>query len=184
MLSLKFISIWKFSFSAFIFIPSHMYVLVKHLFLTKNKQCCCASEHFWWGYGKQFWLYIVNFFDGTGIWSQGSTLAREVHYRLSHSTSPFCFSYFWDRISHFCFSWSFCLCLLHSCDYKYTLPLSALLVELVGGGVSLTFCPGWSWTVVLPISTSQVTGVTGMSHNTWLMFSTSSIRFLLFVSVW
>jgi hypothetical protein len=25
------------------------------------------------------------------------------------------------------------------------------------------FCPGWPWTLILPISASQVAGITGMS---------------------
>jgi hypothetical protein len=33
-----------------------------------------------------------------------------------------------------------------------------------GGDVLRTFCPGWSEIAVLPISTSQVAGITGLSH--------------------
>jgi hypothetical protein len=32
------------------------------------------------------------------------------------------------------------------------------------GGVSWNFCMGWTQTVVLPISASQVAGITGVSH--------------------
>jgi hypothetical protein len=39
-----------------------------------------------------------------------------------------------------------------------------LLVEM---GVSLTFCTGWPWTLILLISASWVAGITGMSHHAW-----------------
>jgi hypothetical protein len=37
-----------------------------------------------------------------------------------------------------------------------------LLIEM---GVSITVCLGWSQTMILPISASQVAGITGMSHH-------------------
>jgi hypothetical protein len=36
-----------------------------------------------------------------------------------------------------------------------------LLLEM---GISLTFCPNWPQTAILPISASQVAGITIMSH--------------------
>jgi hypothetical protein len=35
--------------------------------------------------------------------------------------------------------------------------------------VSLTFCPGWPWTIILPVSASAVLGITGMQHPIWLL---------------
>jgi hypothetical protein len=38
-------------------------------------------------------------------------------------------------------------------------------LEMVGRGVvSWTVCLGWPWTMFLPISASQVAGITGMSY--------------------
>jgi hypothetical protein len=36
--------------------------------------------------------------------------------------------------------------------------------------VLLTFCPGWSQTMILPISTYQVAEITGMYHHAWHHF--------------
>jgi hypothetical protein len=38
----------------------------------------------------------------TEISPQGLTLARQAVYQLSHSPGPFCFSYFWSRVSLSC----------------------------------------------------------------------------------
>jgi hypothetical protein len=42
------------------------------------------------------------FFDNSGGWIQDFTLARQVLYQLSHSTIPFCVSYFWDALCLAC----------------------------------------------------------------------------------
>jgi hypothetical protein len=34
--------------------------------------------------------------------------------------------------------------------------------------VSQTFCPGWLWTMILPISASQAARITRLSHHAWL----------------
>jgi hypothetical protein len=33
-------------------------------------------------------------------------------------------------------------------------------------GSCLTFCPGWPWTLILPMSSSPVAWITGMRHLT------------------
>jgi hypothetical protein len=45
-------------------------------------------------------------------------------------------------------------------------------------GVLPTFCPSWAWTLILPVSASQVIRITGLSHRTKLFFffSFSSIN--------
>jgi hypothetical protein len=43
-------------------------------------------------------LAIGSFFCGTGVWTQGFVLAKQVLYYLSHASSPFCSGYFEDRI--------------------------------------------------------------------------------------
>jgi hypothetical protein len=47
---------------------------------------------------------IFFFFCETGAWTQGFTLAKQVLYRLSHTSSPFCSCYFRDGVS-----WTICL---------------------------------------------------------------------------
>jgi hypothetical protein len=39
---------------------------------------------------------------GTRVWTWGLELARQMLYHLSHALRHFCFSYFSDRVSHFC----------------------------------------------------------------------------------
>jgi hypothetical protein len=46
---------------------------------------------------------------------------------------------------------------------------------LVDVQVWRTFCPGWPLTTILPISTSQVAKITGLSHHGKLYFSFMSI---------
>jgi hypothetical protein len=55
-------------------------------------------------------------------------------------------------------------------------------VQLLIGwdGVLWSFCPGWSWTTMLPISTSQVTGIPGMRHHIWL----KQVLLHLFLFMW
>jgi hypothetical protein len=38
------------------------------------------------------------FFDGSKVWIQGCTLARQTLYHLNHTSSSFCFGYFEERI--------------------------------------------------------------------------------------
>jgi hypothetical protein len=97
-----------------------------------------------------------NFFFFTGVWTQGLTLAREVLHCLSHASSPFCFSYFSDRVS--CFGRGLAFDPNPSTYYFCIAGITpSLLAEI---GVSLTFCQGWPWTTILPISTSWVAGIT------------------------
>jgi hypothetical protein len=37
-----------------------------------------------------------------GNWTQGLAVAMQAFYHLGLAPSPFCFSYFWYRVSHFC----------------------------------------------------------------------------------
>jgi hypothetical protein len=45
-------------------------------------------------FSKMFWRYCV--------WTQGLVIAMQVIYHLSYTPSHLCFSYFWDRVFHFC----------------------------------------------------------------------------------
>jgi hypothetical protein len=69
---------------------------------------------------------------------------------LSHSISPFCIGYFWDRVSPYDRAGMDCnppICAsLHSCDEKHTLLSSA-----IGWEVSQLFCLRWPWMAILQI---------------------------------
>jgi hypothetical protein len=43
-------------------------------------------------------IHIEGFLGITRVWNQDLVLARQAHYHLSHTPSPFCSGYFWDRI--------------------------------------------------------------------------------------
>jgi hypothetical protein len=119
-----------------------------------------SSSYRWraWGFSL-LWCF---FFCSSGDWSQGLVL-----YHLSHSTSPFCIGYFWDRVSFYArAAWIVILLFELPCRtwmtdmYHYP----QLLIEM---GVSRTFCLGWPQTLILPISASLVARITGVSHHTW-----------------
>jgi hypothetical protein len=69
----------------------------------------------------------------------------------------FCLSYFSDRVLCFCLGLA-----LHHNPPIYASQVAWITVPphpVCWDGVLLTFCPGWPWTVILPNSVSQVTGI-------------------------
>jgi hypothetical protein len=48
----------------------------------------------WTPGSTESWLFLFLFFGCTGSWTQGCTLAKQVHYCLSHSVGPFLIGYF------------------------------------------------------------------------------------------
>jgi hypothetical protein len=82
-------------------------------------------------------------------------LDRLVLYHLSHTPSPFCFTYFTNRVSHLTvdlpglqFSY---LCFSSSWDDRCA-PLYPAFI--VWDGISQTFCLGWFQTTGLLVSAS------------------------------
>jgi hypothetical protein len=120
--------------------------------------------------------------------------ASDLLVMLSTTLTPICFSYFSNVVSHFCLGqpapWCFCLCVLHSCDDRCT-----LRCQFIGQDrVSLTFCLSWFQIVILPISASQVAGITDVTHykrhfincvfklcTFVIIFSTSSTSSIFFI---
>jgi hypothetical protein len=78
------------------------------------------------------------------------------------ATSPalFALCYFLDMRP--CSSY---LCFPCSWDCRYVPPI--LLVEM---GFLVTFCLDWPWTIIFPMSTSNVAGIIGRSHHAWLPY--------------
>jgi hypothetical protein len=86
----------------------------------------------------------------TGIWTLGFMLAWQVLYYLSHATSQgltFCWG---QQGPH----WSY---------FKLPAITTPSFFSIEMGSYKL-FCPGWPKTVILPISSSQVARITGVSH--------------------
>jgi hypothetical protein len=43
-------------------------------------------------------IYLFIYLGVTGVWTQGSTLAKQALYCLSHTSTPFCSGYFGDGV--------------------------------------------------------------------------------------
>jgi hypothetical protein len=90
---------------------------------------------------------------------------------LSHSPTTFCFLViFSGRVSHFC------LVGLDCCTPTYIYLVTGIIgmyhhTQFIcwDRGVSLTFSPGWPWTMIFPTSISQIAGITGVNHHTQLV---------------
>jgi hypothetical protein len=110
---------------------------------------------------KFFWQYWGS--------TQGFMLGRQAFYHLSHTPSPFCFSYFLDRVfflgpvlDHDPPSYASCVFWITGVYHH---------AWLVGWHESLlTFCLGWPQAMIFWISTSQVAEITDVHHSTWLIF--------------
>jgi hypothetical protein len=81
--------------------------------------------------------------------------------------------YFWDRFSHYApaglhYKPSICAS-PHSRDDRCTPPHPAIGWD----GVWHTFCLGWLRTMILPIFTSQVARIIGLSHYTQVLYTIS-----------
>jgi hypothetical protein len=109
-------------------------------------------------------------FGGAGVWIQGFVLSGLGLYHLSLAPSPFCLSYFLDKVlllSQGGLGHHPPLCASHGAGMTGVSHHTQFFVEL---GVLLTFCPGWPQTAILLISTYWVAGIIDMSHCIWLVF--------------
>jgi hypothetical protein len=89
------------------------------------------------------------------------TLSLLNWYSTTQAIPPvlFCFSYFSGRVSSFCLDWPRTLILP-------SMPMELLVYWL--RWVLTNFLPSWLWTVLFPIFTSSVAGISGTIHLTWL----------------
>jgi hypothetical protein len=115
------------------------------------------------------WIFFVVVY-GSGVWTQGLMLARQVIYNLSHSPSLFCSLDHDPPLFASPHSWNDRHELLHP--------------VIVWGGVWKTFCS--SWASILPVSASQVARIIGLSHCAWttLNFKLWSFPGLVMHGVW
>jgi hypothetical protein len=84
-----------------------------------------------------------------------------------------CFCFFFLSFSFLLVGLGFELRALHlqsRCSTAWATPPVHFALVILEMGVPWTICPGWPWTVILPISTSQVARITGVSHchSVWL----------------
>jgi hypothetical protein len=104
----------------------------------------------------------------TVVWTQGLSLAGQALCHLSQLPSFFCFSYFADSVSHF---WPYLsMASLRPWSSYYTSHIARTTgahhhSQLINwDGILLTFSLCWPQTLILPISTSWVTGY---RHQPW-----------------
>jgi hypothetical protein len=101
-------------------------------------------------------------------WTQGLALARQGLYHFSHSTNPFCFNYYLNKVP-----------CLYLGNLDHSLPIYTFHIDGITGthhsaqlfkkllllrGISQTFCPSWPQTMIFLISASWVARITGVSH--------------------
>jgi hypothetical protein len=96
------------------------------------------------------WSDVHFGFSRTGIWIWSLELARQIFYQLSHSASPFCIGYFWDRVSLYAqvgLDRDVPICASQDMWDDWQTPSHP---DIVWDEVSQTFCVSWSWTTILP----------------------------------
>jgi hypothetical protein len=103
---------------------------------------------------------VAAFFFFFWYWAHACLLGAIL---LEAHPESFFFGYFWNRAPHFCLGWSWSAIFPHSWDDRYEPPCPAFLL-LLRWGLTYFSTLGWPWIELLLISTSQVTGITGMSH--------------------
>jgi hypothetical protein len=115
------------------------------------------------------WLFSPHVFFCFGsnrVWTQGLALCQAGVLPVELHSQTFCASLFMYGIL-------FCLGPASDCDPS-TLGLPTWLRSPRPGGL---FCPGWSQTMILLISTSQVAGIIDMSYHIWFFFNSFGFPF-------
>jgi hypothetical protein len=113
-------------------------------------------------------FFLLSFSSGTGIWTEVLALVSQSLNHLSHTPSPFLFSYSLDESTCFCLGLAldhdlptYTSCVTDIADLLHYTQL------IFWEGVLLTFFPGWPQTVILLISTYQEVQIISMYHYTW-----------------
>jgi hypothetical protein len=99
----------------------------------------------------------------TGVWTQGFVLVKQTLYHLTPSSSPFCFSYFSDRVSWFLPGPALDHDLLTYAPQVAGIKVYTSmpgLFAVMGVGSHQVYL-GWPWTVILLPVASHVAGMTG-----------------------
>jgi hypothetical protein len=91
--------------------------------------------------------------------------------QFSHAPpSPFCFSYFGDRVSIYAQAIQNHGPPIYASHVNGTIGVCATTPSIGWDGGLLTFWPGWSQSAILLISTSQIAETTGVSHLCWTSY--------------
>jgi hypothetical protein len=129
--------------------------------------CGFSIPHYW----AICWSFFISTLDYHNYFFTGVyCLSRQVLYHLSHASSPFFSGYFGDMVSHFSSRPAWTMILLFKlptvigttrvCHYT-----QLLSIEM---GSHKLFCWGWPGTVILPITASQVSRITGITTSAQL----------------
>jgi hypothetical protein len=114
-------------------------------------------------YVFDFWYFVGRVLLKEG-WTQGLTLAKQLLYHLSYSSNPFWIGYFWDRV-----------CFMPRLVWTAKPPICAFFVAewlsyiitvrhwLKWGLRNFLLC--WLWTMILPVSASQVIRIKGLRNH-------------------
>jgi hypothetical protein len=109
---------------------------------------------------------VVFLFGDIGFELRSLHLLDRMLYHLIHIPSPFCFGFFWDRVSHLCPGQPG-----HRPPPHYASHVAGMTgmhhhtkLFTDWNGVFWTFCPRCLQTTILPNSASQVTRIIGVSH--------------------
>jgi hypothetical protein len=105
-------------------------------------------------------LELIFFFRWYGVWTQG--LKHSVTWAMSLALFAL-FSLFFKQTGLASNSWFFYLCLPSNWGYDHVPPISSFFLFL--DGVLLTVLPWLALNHNPPISTSSVSGITGMHHD-------------------
>jgi hypothetical protein len=133
-------------------------VIVEHTFEN------VAAQHT----KAHFFLLVFVFWWYWRVWTQGLVLASLAYYCLNYAYRPF-LALFILRVG----SCIFCWVDLGHCPSVYAACIGGTIgahhhAQLIGwDGISLTFSPGWSPTLIIWSSCSRIAGITGVNHYAW-----------------
>jgi hypothetical protein len=129
---------------------------------TSQVSCLCLCHHTWLVVCLKSEQCRFFFFCGIGIWMEDLCF-------LTWLSTPQVIQILFALVILHVYAQASLDCVW---DDRHCHWAQILLVEME----SLIFCLGWPWTSILPISPSQVVGITGMNYDTWLKSEQCSFK--------